>query len=57
MRKTSNSARSPLKATQWRKRGVIVPKDDDGAYRVHERLDGMDITGQHAQAYLKKRAS
>ncbi len=58
MRKLNTGARSPLKATQWRKSGLVVPKDEDGAYRVLGRIDGYDITGPAAQAYLnKKRAS
>lgn len=32
--------RSPLKKTQFAKRGFKVRKDADGAYRVHSRIDG-----------------
>ncbi len=55
MRKTNTPARSPLKATQWHKSGLVVPKDDDGAYRVHGRLDGSIITNLETQAKLKLR--
>jgi hypothetical protein len=38
-----DSKRSPLKSTQWAKRGYTVPKDSDGAYRMHGRIDKRNI--------------
>ncbi len=35
--------KSPLKATQWAKRGFNIPQDTDGAYRVHNRIDKRDV--------------
>lgn len=43
MRRQQQPKRSPLKATQWRKKGLDVPRDSDGAYRVRGRLDGRNL--------------
>ena len=41
--------RSPLKATQWARRGYNIPKDKDGAFRARNRIDGKDVTSRKAQ--------
>jgi hypothetical protein len=43
MKHTGRKKRSPLKLTQWRKQGLKVPRDKDGAYRVYNRLDGQNV--------------
>ncbi len=45
---------SPLKASQWRKRGYVIPKDLDGAHRVHSRLDGQNVIRSDAQQQIKE---
>jgi hypothetical protein len=54
IRQQKQEPRSPLKATQWRKRGFIIPKDSDGAYRVYGRKDGQDVTTGNVQTELKE---
>lgn len=44
--------KSPLKATQWKRRGFTIPKDSDGAYRAVRRIDGKDVTSRKAQEEL-----
>ena len=44
--------RSPLKATQWAKRGYTIPKDKDGAFRARNRIDGKDVMSRKAQEAL-----
>ncbi len=42
---------SPLKAYY---KHLIVPKDTDGAYRVHGRLDERDVTHPETQVRLHR---
>ena len=42
---------SPLKAHYAH---LIIPKDTDGAYRVHKRLDGLDITTPYQQLAIRR---
>ncbi len=45
---------SPLKATRWRKRGFIIPKDSDGAYRALDRKDQRTVISSEVQSALKE---
>ena len=44
--------RSPLKTTQWAKRGYTIPKDKDGAFRATNRIDGKVVLTRKAQEEL-----
>jgi hypothetical protein len=50
--KSYDQKRSPLKSTQWTKRGFTIPKDKDGAFRAVNRLDGRNVTSRKAQEEL-----
>ena len=50
MKNRRNQPASPLKAYH---KHLIVPKDTDGAHRVHGRLDGLRITSPEQQAALR----
>lgn len=50
MRRPNTQQTSPLKATQWAKKGLTVPVDSDGAYRVHRRLDGRNLLTEKKEA-------
>jgi len=51
---TPGKVTSPLKATRWRKRGFIIPKDSDGAYRASDRKDGRIVISSEVQTQLKE---